>query len=53
MKLKYLIPIWGFFLMFKEHPNGTDDLWGIGLPLYHGMIIGLFVDIIIFTFIIF
>jgi hypothetical protein len=53
MKLKYFIPIWGFYLIIKEHPYGTDELWGIGLPLFHGaiggLLLGLLITIIFFT----
>jgi hypothetical protein len=37
MNPRYFIPFYGMYLMFKENPNGTNDLWGLGMPLYQGL----------------
>jgi len=47
MKSKYLIPVCGVFLFFKENPDGTDDWYGVGITLYHGISIRILIGVII------
>lgn len=49
-KYTYLIPFYGFYKMIKDNPNGTDELWGAGVPflnLLYGMILSGIILLII------
>lgn len=49
-KLKYLIPFFiGMILMIKENKDGTDELWGLGVPVYH-LVVSVPIIVCLFLF---
>jgi len=51
-KIKYFIPYYGFFLILRDYPNGTNNfVYGMGVPAYHGIIGGTLIALIITIFI--